>query len=79
MALLKYFKKSSVLPNPAGALSNRMLSAAIASANKEVGSSVESTSEGANKGRKRGQYRRAPKFLFADYISAAEHLHHVPR
>ena len=36
MALLKYFKKATVLPNPEGPLSDRMPSAAISAANKEV-------------------------------------------
>ena len=36
MALLKYFKKASVLPSPDGPLSDHMPSARIAAANKEV-------------------------------------------
>ena len=36
MALLKYFKKVTVLPNPEGPLSDCMPSAAISSANNEV-------------------------------------------
>ena len=36
MALLQYFKKSSLLPNPNGPLSERMPSSSIVSANKEV-------------------------------------------
>ena len=36
MALCKYFKKSSVLPNPNGSLSDRMPSSVIISANNEV-------------------------------------------
>ena len=37
MALLKYFQKVTVPPNPDGPLSDHVPSAAIASANKEVG------------------------------------------
>ena len=37
MALMKYFQKVAVLPNTDGPLSDRVPSAAIASANKEVG------------------------------------------
>lgn len=36
MALWNHFKKSSLLPNPNGPLSQRMPSSNIASANKEV-------------------------------------------
>ena len=36
MALLKYFKKASVLPNPNGPLSSHVPPSAIASANNEV-------------------------------------------
>ena len=36
MALYKYFKKSSILPNPDRPLSERVPSIAISSANKEV-------------------------------------------
>ena len=40
MALLKYFRKVSVLPNPDGPLSDHVPSAVIASANKVVGDLV---------------------------------------
>ena len=43
MALLKYLKKLTVLPNPDGPLSERMLSAAISSANNEVKDLVDAT------------------------------------
>ena len=36
MALLKYFKKATVLPNPEGPLSDPIPPAAISSTNKEV-------------------------------------------
>ena len=55
MALVKYFQKVSVLPNTDGPLSDRVPSAAIASANKEVGnlavreSDVPDTSGGRKK------------------------------
>ena len=54
MALVKYFKKSSVLPNPDGPLSERMPSSSIALANKEVESLLDSDKERC--GSKRGQY-----------------------
>ena len=56
MALLKYFKKTSLLPNPNGPLSERMPSSSITSANKEVQS--ELNSDGETLGSKRGHYAR---------------------
>ncbi len=53
MALLKYFKKSSLLPNPNGPLSERMPSSSIVSANKEV----ENLLDG-DKKPTRGQYTK---------------------
>ena len=52
MALLKYFKKVSALPNPDGPLSDHMPSAAIASANSEVKDLVTED----KKAKKRGRY-----------------------
>ena len=57
MALLKYFKKSSSLPNPNGPLSQRMPSSSIASANKEVQDVLDRADE-CHSGSKRGQYAR---------------------
>ncbi len=37
MALYKYFKKTNILPNPEGPLSDRVPSSSIASPNREVG------------------------------------------
>ena len=62
MALLKYFKKSTVLPNPDGPLSDRMPSSAIISANKEVESLLTQVKDGSSSAqsttvtRKRGCY-----------------------
>ena len=59
MALLKYFQKVSVLPNPDGPLSDHVPSAAIASANKEVGDLVVRESDvpdATGSRKKRGQY-----------------------
>ena len=52
IALLKYFKKESVLPNPEGPLSDRLPSSSIAFANKEVKPLLEAKS----KSKKRAQY-----------------------
>ena len=46
MALLKYFKKASVLPSPDGPLSEKMPSATIAAANKEVQKVLDSVEDG---------------------------------
>ena len=54
MVLLKYFKKSSFLPNPDGPLSEEMPSSSIALANKEVESLLDGDKERC--GSKRGQY-----------------------
>ena len=54
MALLKYLKKSSLLPNPDGPLSEQMPTSSIASANKEVESLLNSDNELC--GSKTGQY-----------------------
>ena len=62
MALYQYFKKSTVLPNPEGSLSNHMPSAAIVSANKEVDDLVFLETDEANQSertsckKKRGHY-----------------------
>ena len=59
MALFKYFKKATVLPNPEGPLSDRMPSAAISSTNKEVKDLVVRETDapiGNSITRKRGQY-----------------------
>lgn len=59
MVLLKYFKKSTVLPNPNGPLSDRMPSSAIISANKEVESLLTQGQDGSSSAqstRKRGRY-----------------------
>ena len=53
MALLQYFKKSSLLPNPNGPLSERMPSSSIASANKEVKNLLDG-----DKKPTRGQYAK---------------------
>ena len=45
MALLKYFKKSSFLPDPDGPISERMPSSSIASANKDVESLLDDDKE----------------------------------
>ncbi len=55
MALLKYFKKDSVLPNPHGPLSTRVLPSAIATANKEVKPLLDATKDNAS-GASRGKY-----------------------
>ena len=64
MALYKYFKKTTVLPNPEGLFSDRVPSSSIASANRELlltGNSAKATSG------KRGQYllytKRRPELL----------------
>ena len=49
MALLKYLKKATVLPNPDGPLSEQMPSAAISSVNKEVKGLVDTTPSGSRK------------------------------
>ena len=54
MTLLKYFKKSSFLPNPDCPLSERMPSSSIASANKDVESLLNDDKERC--GSKRAQY-----------------------
>ena len=54
MVLLKYMKKSSLLPKSDGPLSERMPSLSIASTNKEVKSLLNSDKELC--GSKRGQY-----------------------
>ena len=59
MALLKYFKKSTVLPNPEGRLSDHMPAAAIVSANKQVADLVVLQTDEANQSeckKKRGHY-----------------------
>ena len=53
MALLKFLKKSSVLPHPNGPLSERVLSSSVAAANKEVRSLVVTPVDGT--GVKRGR------------------------
>ncbi len=55
MALYKYFKKNSVLPNPDGPLSTRVPPSAIAEANKQVQPLIENDSASKKSG-KRGQY-----------------------
>ena len=54
MTLLKYFKKSSLLPNPNGPLSEQMPSSSIALANREVQNLLNDE----NFGSKRGQYAK---------------------
>uniref|UniRef100_A0A1X7SY85 DDE-1 domain-containing protein n=1 Tax=Amphimedon queenslandica TaxID=400682 RepID=A0A1X7SY85_AMPQE len=56
MALFKYFKKSSLLPNPEGPLSDRMPSKAILSANREVESLVMTEDCPVMPPKKRGAY-----------------------
>jgi hypothetical protein len=56
MALLTYFKKKSVLPNPEGPLSKCMPPTAIVSANKEVKSIIVNEEEGACSSKSRGSY-----------------------
>ena len=56
MALMKYLKKSSLLPNPKGRLSEQMPSSSIASANKEVHNLLNHGDE--NHGSKGGQYSK---------------------
>ncbi len=56
MALYKYFKKSSVLPNPEGPLSYQTPSSAIARANKEVKPLLVSNKDSNDAKGKRGQY-----------------------
>lgn len=56
MALLKYFKKSSLLPNPEGPLSDQVPSKAILSANKEVEKLVVSEDSPVLPTGKQGQY-----------------------
>ena len=58
MALFKYFKKATSLPNPEGPLSDRMPPAAIYSANKEVQDLVikGDHSNSSSHSRKQGQY-----------------------
>ena len=53
MALYKYFKKASSLPDPEGPLSAEMPSSSILAANKEL----EGVKESSNTGKKRGQYK----------------------
>ena len=65
MALLKYFKKATVQPNPEGPLSDRMPSAAISAANKEVKELVVSECDASGSNlptrKPRGQYRTKRK------------------
>lgn len=56
MALLKYFKKSSVLPHPNGPLSDKIPSSSIAAANNEVKDQVSSLT--VNEVVKRGTYSK---------------------
>ena len=59
MALLKYFQKVTVLPNPDGPLSDHVPSPVIVSANKEVRDLVVQESDvpdTTGSRRKRGQY-----------------------
>uniref|UniRef100_A0A1X7SSP5 Uncharacterized protein n=1 Tax=Amphimedon queenslandica TaxID=400682 RepID=A0A1X7SSP5_AMPQE len=55
MSLLKYFNKS-VLPNPEGPLSDRVPTAVISSANKEVKDLVSTSSRATTSTAKRGPY-----------------------
>ena len=55
MALYKYFKKNSVLPNPDGPLSTRVPPSAIAEANKKVQPLIKTDSASKKTG-KCGQY-----------------------
>ena len=59
MALLKYFKKASVLPSPDGPLSEKMPSATIAAANKEVQKVLDSMEDGSTS-------KRAPYSKYSD-------------
>ena len=54
MALLKYFKKSSFLPDPDGPISEQMPTSSIALANKDVESLLDGDKEQC--GTKRPQY-----------------------
>ncbi len=56
MVLLKYFKKTSVLPNPNGPLSEHMHSSSITAANKEVQKVLDSGEGGVTS--KRGNYTK---------------------
>ena len=81
MALLKYFQKVAVLPNPDGPLSDHVHSAAITSANKKVGDLVVRESDvpditGSCK--KRGQYLSYTKMEKARIAKrASEYSYHV--
>ena len=55
MALYKYFKKSSILTNPDGSLSDQVTFSAIISANNEVQMMVIKPSDSSSSG-KRGHY-----------------------
>ena len=66
MALLKYFNKTTVLPNPDGPLSDRMPSAAISSANKEVKDLVVRESDMPNSQLTNGPVKR-PRGQYLSY------------